>query len=30
MCPLYADFKRYIIIQTLKELKKLSDIRFEF
>lgn len=28
--PLYADFKRYIIIQTQKELKKLSDIEFEF
>lgn len=28
--PLYADFKRYIIIQTQKELKKLSDISFEF
>ncbi|WP_415340299.1 replication initiation protein, partial [Clostridium perfringens] len=24
--PLYSDFKRYIIIRTKKELKKLSDI----
>ena len=28
--PLYADFKRYIILQTQKELKKLSDISFDF
>ncbi|EJT5918068.1 TPA: replication initiation protein, partial [Clostridium perfringens] len=28
--PLYSDFKRYIIIRTKKELKKLSDIWFEF
>lgn len=28
--PLYADFKRYIIIRTQKELKKLSDIYFNF
>lgn len=28
--PLYADFKRKVIIQTQKELKKLSDINFEF
>ncbi|WP_300379842.1 replication initiation protein, partial [Clostridium sp.] len=28
--PLYADFKRYIIKQTQKELKKISDISFEF
>lgn len=28
--PLYADFKRKIIIQTQKELKKISDITFEF
>lgn len=28
--PLYADFKRYIIQRTQKELKKLSDISFEF
>lgn len=28
--PLYADFKRYIIIRTQKELKKLTDIWFEF
>lgn len=28
--PLYADFKRKIIIQTQKELKKISDISFEF
>lgn len=28
--PLYADFKRKIIIQTQKELEKLSDIRFDF
>ncbi len=28
--PLYADFKRKIIIQAQKELKKVSDISFEF
>lgn len=28
--PLYADFKRKIILQTQKELKRLSDISFEF
>jgi plasmid replication initiation protein len=28
--PLYADFKRKIIIRTQKELKKLSDIYFDF
>lgn len=28
--PLYADFKRYVILQTQKELKKLSDLSFEF
>ncbi|WP_010233465.1 replication initiation protein [Clostridium arbusti] len=28
--PLYADFKRYILNRTQKELKKLSDIWFEF
>ncbi|NNU78729.1 replication initiation protein [Clostridium estertheticum] len=28
--PLYADFKRYVILQTQKELKKISDISFEF
>ncbi|WP_332834207.1 replication initiation protein [Clostridium perfringens] len=28
--PLYADFKRKIILRTQKELKKLSDIYFEF
>lgn len=28
--PLYADFKRFIIIQTQKELKKISDISFNF
>ncbi|MBW9159453.1 replication initiation protein [Clostridium tagluense] len=28
--PPYADFKRKVIIQTQKELKKLSDISFEF
>lgn len=28
--PLYADFKRKIIKQTQKELKKLTDINFEF
>lgn len=27
---LYADFKRKIILQTQKELKKLSDISFDF
>lgn len=28
--PLYADFKRHIIIKTQDELKKLSDINFDF
>lgn len=28
--PKYNDFKRYIIIRTQKELKKVSDISFEF
>lgn len=28
--PLYADFKRFILIQTQKELKKISDISFDF
>ena len=28
--PLYADFKRKIIIQTQKELKNLTDINFDF
>ena len=28
--PLYADFKKYIILQTQKELEQFSDIRFEF
>ncbi len=28
--PLYADFKRFIIIQTQKELNKISDISFDF
>ncbi|MDM8313572.1 MAG: replication initiation protein [Actinomyces sp.] len=28
--PLYADFKRKIIFQTQKELKKISDISFDF
>lgn len=28
--PLYADFKRKIIIQTQKELKRISDISFDF
>ena len=28
--PLYADFKRKIIIQTQKELRKISDINFDF
>lgn len=28
--PLYADFKRFIIMQTQKELKKISDISFDF
>jgi plasmid replication initiation protein len=28
--PLYNDFKRYVIERTQKELKKLSDISFEF
>lgn len=28
--PLYADFKRKVIMQTQKELRKISDISFEF
>jgi plasmid replication initiation protein len=28
--PLYADFKRFILMQTQKELKKISDISFDF
>ena len=28
--PLYADFKRYILQRTQKELKKNSDISFDF
>lgn len=28
--PLYADFKRYILLRTKKELQKLSDICFDF
>jgi plasmid replication initiation protein len=28
--PLYADFKKYIILQAQKELEQFSDIRFEF
>jgi len=28
--PLYADFKRKVLIQTQKELGKISDISFEF
>ena len=28
--PLYADFKRKVILQTQKELEKLSDIWFDF
>ncbi|MBZ9626450.1 replication initiation protein [Clostridium sp. FP2] len=28
--PLYNDFKRFVIERTQKELKKLSDISFEF
>lgn len=28
--PLYADFKRHIIIKTQKELKKYTDIAFDF
>ncbi|MGL6119395.1 MAG: replication initiation protein [Fusobacteriaceae bacterium] len=28
--PLYNDFKRYVIQRTQKELKKLSDISFDF
>ncbi|WP_275373598.1 replication initiation protein [Clostridium tertium] len=28
--PLYADFKRKVIIQTQNELKKISDISFDF
>ena len=28
--PLYADFKRFILIRTQKELKKISDIFFDF
>jgi len=28
--PLYADFKRFILLQAQKELKKLTDIDFSF
>lgn len=28
--PLYNDFKRYVVQRTQKELKKLSDINFQF
>ena len=28
--PLYADFKRFVILKAQKELKKMSDISFEF
>jgi plasmid replication initiation protein len=28
--PKYNDFKRYIIVRTQKELKKVSDLSFEF
>lgn len=28
--PLYADFKRFIILQAQKELKTLTDINFDF
>lgn len=28
--PLYADFKRFILIRTEKELAKLTDISFDF
>ena len=28
--PLYADFKRFVIQRTQKELKKLSDVSFDF
>jgi plasmid replication initiation protein len=28
--PLYADFKRRVLYQTQKELKKISDISFDF
>ena len=28
--PLYADFKRFVIERTQKELKKLSDVSFDF
>ena len=28
--PLYADFKKYVILQAQKELEQFSDIRFEF
>ena len=28
--PLYADFKRKVIIQTQKELRRISDISFDF
>lgn len=28
--PLYNDFKRYVVQRTQKELKKLSDINFDF
>jgi len=28
--PLYADFKRFVLIRTQKELRKLTDIDFDF
>lgn len=28
--PLYADFKKKVIVQSQKELEKLTDIKFEF
>ena len=28
--PLYADFKRHVLLKTQKELKKYTDISFEF
>lgn len=28
--PLYADFKRFVILKAQKELKKMSDISFDF
>ncbi|NFO82777.1 replication initiation protein [Clostridium botulinum] len=30
MYPLYADFKRFILMQAQKELKKFTDISFDF